>query len=392
MRKLVKISIMLLVSMMLMSNAVYAAEFLLGDETKGATLQANEADLNIRIRLQPRIDYGDIIKSRDGKSYTTDKDFYLRRSRLELSGHLLTKTIKYNLTLTGDKWDKAGHTNEIGIQYAYLEWEMDDAFALIFGKEKLPYSRVSLTSSSKQLIIERPVSTEAAKKLFGKSEAYYQPKIAAKGKFLEGVMGYELAVADGWQNGENIQTGLTVFKTSPVYAARIEFSPPGWTEPKKSDANLGKGKHLTLGIDYAAQAGIEYKENSYKEDRTLTGIDLSAHYESLTAQFEYNTWNVKFTDPSKKEQKPNGWYAQIGYFIDGPNIEPAVRYEVYDQDSNSSDKKETTATVGVNWYLKGHSLKLGLNWASTEYEKSASGWFANDNTKDIYQVQAQLYF
>jgi len=348
--------------------------------------------LNIRVRLQPRIDYGDIIKSQDGKSYTSDKDFYLRRIRLEMSGALLVKTLKYNLTLTGDKWDKAGNTNEIGVQYAYLEWEMDDAFALISGKEKLPYSRVSLTSSSKQLSIERPVSTEAAKKLFGKTEAYYQPKIAAKGKFLEGVIGYEAAFADGWQNGESIQTGLTVFKASPFYVARVELSPPGWTEPKKSDANLGKGKHLVLGLDYAAQTGIEYKENNYKEDRALAGIDLSGHYEGLTFQLEYNAWNVKFTDPSKKEQTPNGWYAQAGYFIDGPMIEPVIRYEVYDQDSNSSNKKETDTTIGVNWYLKGHSLKWGLNWVHSEYEKSNSNWLANSDKKDVYQLQAQIYF
>ena len=391
MSKLLQVTIALLIGMIISSTA-YAEEFLLGDETKGVTLKANEADLNIRVRLQPRIDYGDIIKSQDGKSYTSDKDFYLRRIRLEMSGALLVKTLKYNLTLTGDKWDKAGNTNEIGVQYAYLEWEMDDAFALISGKEKLPYSRVSLTSSSKQLSIERPVSTEAAKKLFGKTEAYYQPKIAAKGKFLEGVIGYEAAFADGWQNGESIQTGLTVFKASPFYVARVELSPPGWTEPKKSDANLGKGKHLVLGLDYAAQTGIEYKENNYKEDRALAGIDLSGHYEGLTFQLEYNAWNVKFTDPSKKEQTPNGWYAQAGYFIDGPMIEPVIRYEVYDQDSNSSNKKETDTNIGVNWYLKGHSLKWGLNWVHSEYEKSNSNWLANSDKKDVYQLQAQIYF
>ena len=391
MSKLLQVTIALLIGMIISSTA-YAEEFLLGDETKGVTLKANEADLNIRVRLQPRIDYGDIIKSQDGKSYTSDKDFYLRRIRLEMSGALLVKTLKYNLTLTGDKWDKAGNTNEIGVQYAYLEWEMDDAFALISGKEKLPYSRVSLTSSSKQLSIERPVSTEAAKKLFGKTEAYYQPKIAAKGKFLEGVIGYEAAFADGWQNGESIQTGLTVFKASPFYVARVELSPPGWTEPKKSDANLGKGKHLVLGLDYAAQTGIEYKENNYKEDRALAGIDLSGHYEGLTFQLEYNAWNVKFTDPSKKEQTPNGWYAQAGDFIDGPMIEPVIRYEVYDQDSNSSNKKETDTTIGVNWYLKGHSLKWGLNWVHSEYEKSNSNWLANSDKKDVYQLQAQIYF
>lgn len=391
MRKCMRIAMMLLVSIMV-GSAAYAEGFLFGNETKGVTLPANETDLKVRIRLQPRIDYGDIIKSKDGKSYTSDNDLYLRRARLELSGHLLTKTIKYNLTLSADKWDKIGQTNEVGLLYAYAQWEADEAISLRIGKAKLPYSRVSLASSSKQLLIERPASTEAAKKLFGKHEAYYQPAITVNGKFLEGVMGYEAAVADGWQNGESIQTGLTVFKASPVYAARVELSPPGWVEKKKSDAHLGKGKHLALGIDYAAQSGIEYKENSYKEDRTLTGVDLSAHYEGLTAQGEYNEWQEKYTNPASKEKKPKGWYAQAGYFIDGPMIEPVARYEVYDQDSNSSDKKEETTTIGVNWYGKGHSFKIGLNWASTKYDKSASGWLANDDKKDVYQLQGQLYF
>lgn len=370
----------------------HAAGFYFGDETKGATLSSNESDMNIRIRLQPRFDYGDLVKSDDGKTYETEKDLYLRRIRLELGGNLLSKTIKYNLILTGDKWDKAGNSNEIGVQYAYVEWEPDEAYAVLFGKEKLPYSRVSLTSSSKQLLIERPASTEAAKKLFGKTEAYYQPKIAVKGKFLEGVVGYEAAVADGWQSGESIQTDRTVSKANPLVAARVELSPPGWTEGKKSDAHLGGGRHLALGINAASQGAIEYKENGYGEDRTLFGFDLSGHYLGFTGQFEYNQWTIDSNDPAIADTKPRGWYAQGGYLIEGFNIEPVARYEVYDQDSNSADKSENDTTVGVNWYGKGHSLKVGLNWVHTRYEDNASGGLANDDKKDVYQMQAQMYF
>src|SRR3989304_3268624 len=156
------------------------AGFLFGDETKGVTISKNESDLNVRIRLQPRFDFGDLVK--DGtSSYASQSDLYLRRIRLELGGHLLTKTIAYNLTLTGDKWDKAANTNAIGIQYAFVKWLADDALVFTVGKEKLPFSRVSLTSSSKQLIVERPVSTEAAKKLFGLTDAYCQPKVSPPG-------------------------------------------------------------------------------------------------------------------------------------------------------------------------------------------------------------------
>ncbi len=83
---------------------------------------------------------------------------------------------------------------------------------------------------------------------------------------------------------------------------------------------------------------------------------------------------------------------QAGYFLAGPDIEPVVRYEVYDQDSNSDDKQEETTTLGANWYGMGHSFKVGVNWVHTEYDTNASGHLANDDKKDVYQVQAQLYF
>jgi len=389
MKRILLAGIMLLVA----ATTTFAQDFSMGEETKGFKVKvSDETDISFRVRLQPRIDMGDLIKSEDGNSNESEMDMYVRRIRLEIGGQLYTN-LKYSLVFEADKNGKfastsGSPTNEIKIQTANIDYKFQDAFAVRFGKAKLPYSRVSLTSSSKQLIIERPVSTEAAKKLF---DDYYQSHLMLHGKVAEGILAYNLALGDGWEPNSTINSS-TVHKSDPLYIARLELSLPGWTEKDKSDAHLGKDKHLVLGVNYASQKGIEYKTTAYGEDRTLMGADISGHYEGFTAQFEYNLWKEEYTDPSKKAKEPKGWYAQAGYFISGLNAEPVARYEVYDQDSNSSDKKETTTTIGANWYGKGHSFKIGLNWAHTEYEKSASGWLANDDTKDVYQVQAQLYF
>jgi len=377
-----------------LATTAFAQDFSLGEETKGLKVKiSDDTDISFRVRLQPRIDMGDLIKSEDGKSNESEMDMYIRRIRLEVGGQLYTN-LKYSLVFDADKNGKfastsGSPTNEVKIQLANIDYKFQDVFAVRFGKAKLPYSRVSLTSSSKQLIIERPVSTEAAKKLF---DDYYQSHLMLHGKVAEGIFAYNLAVGDGWEPNSTITGTTTVHKSDPLYITRLELSPPGWTEKDKSDAHLGQGRHLVLGVSYAGQKGIEYKTTTYGEDRTLVGADISGHYEGFTAQVEYNEWQEKYTNPASKEKKPKGWYAQAGYFISGLNAEPVARYEVYDQDSNSSDKKEKTTTVGVNWYGKGHSFKVGLNWAHTEYEKSASGWLANNDTKDVYQVQAQLYF
>ena len=238
----------------------------------------------------------------------------------------------------------------------------------------------------------RPVSTEAAKKVFGETDAYYQPKFSVGGRLAEGMFGYEVAVADGWQNGETVSGGNDVLTASPLIVARVELSPPGWAEKGKSDAHLGKGQHLTLGANVANQSGIKYQTGGFEEDRTLWGVDLSGHYKGFTAQFEYNEWEIDSTGPGIATKKPKGWYAQAGYFIEGPNIEPVARYEVYDQDSEAANKEEKVTTLGVNWYGKGHSFKVGANWLHHEFEASASGKLTNDDSKDIYQLQAQLYF
>lgn len=374
------------------------AEFMFGDETKGVTVAQGESDLNIRVRLQPRFDFGDLVKN-GTSSYESQADQYLRRVRLELGGHILTKTIAYNLTLNADKWEQAGNANSVKVLYSYVRWIADDAFVLTIGKEKLPYSRVSLSSSSKQLLIERPFSTEAAKKVFGSSDAYYQPKFSVGGKLAEGIFGYEVAVADGWQNGELIfdhatiaANDRTVLTSSPLVVARVELSPSGWVEKSKSDAPLGKGQHLTIGVNVASQSGIKYKTVDFEEDRTLWGFDVSGHYNGFTAQFEYNKWDIDSTDTvNSLDKKPEGWYGQAGYFIDGLNIEPVARYEVYNHDSEAADKEQKITTLGVNWYGKGHSLKVGANWVHEKFDAGVME-VTGDDSKDTYQIQAQVYF
>lgn len=377
---------------LMLTTTALAEGFRFGDETKGLKVKiSDDTDMTIRIRLQPRFDMGDLVKSEDGSSYESETDIYLRRIRLEFGGQLV-QNLKYSLIFEADKNGKmassGSSTNEIKIQYANIDYKFDDLFNVRFGKAKLPYSRVSLTSSSKQLIVERPVSTEAAKKLF---DDYYQAHLVLHGKASEGLFAYNLAVADGWEPTSTIYTGTTVHKSGLLYIARVEVSLPGWIEKSQSDSHLGKGQHLTIGANYAAQNGIEYKGNANEEDRTLTGFDISGHWNAITGQVEYNAWKVESTD-STRNTEPQGWYAQAGYFIDGPNVEPVVRYEVYDQDSNSDDKQEKTTTLGVNWYAKGHSFKVGLNWAHTEYDPSAIGALADADKKDVYQAQAQLYF
>ena len=122
------------------------------------------------------------------------------------------------------------------------------------------------------------------------------------------------------------------------------------------------------------------------------GFDLSGHWKGVAAQFEYNWWEEDYTEPGKRSKKPEGWYFQAGYLMDGINLEPALRYEHYDQDASTTEKAEEVWTLGLNWYVKGHSLKISANWVHLEFDRQASGWLDADDARDVFQMQAQLYF
>lgn len=392
MRQIVRTVATSVVAVLLLCGVSSAEEFLLGKETRGITFKgAENTDLTVRVRLTPRFDAGDLIKSDETTptSYENDTDFYLRRVRLEFSGHL-AKDLTFNVILRADTNGQApGKTkNTPSFLYAYGEYKVADALSVRFGKSKLPYSRVSLTSAAEQLFLERPYSTEAAKLLF---DDYYQPALLLQGKVAGGSVAYAAAVGDGFESGGTI-SGNTVQKGGLLYVARLALSPPGWVEKGQSDAHLGRGRHLTLAANYAVQSGIEYRGNAFEEDRSLWGADLSGHWGGLTAQVEYNSWKEDYSNPALVDKKPKGWYAQLGYLFPGLNVEPAVRYEVYDQNANAADKKQKTITAGLNWYLRGHNVKVGANFLQTKFDRNATGFLANDDKQNIFQLESQLYF
>lgn len=373
------------------------AEFALGEETSGVTIKLNDnSDMKIRARLQPRVDFGDLVKDAAGK-FESESDFYIRRARLEVSGKLY-KNLKYQLVLAGDKAGQAstGTTSNFNVLFANFDYKFSDAFDLRFGKAKLPYSRISLSSSSKQLLVERPASTEAAKKQFGD---YDQTNLMVHGKFAEGIFKYNFAVADGSRNDTDNKTSLAAgdvngnkVESDLAYIGRITFSPPGWVEKGMSDAHLGKGKHLAFGLHAGKQSGLKAIGGTTEVDRDLLGGDVSFHVGGFTAQAEYNKWSLAKTGVAA-DVEPKGYYLQAGYFIPGANIEPAIRFEEYDHNSNATtDKKDKITTLGFNWYFKGHSLKLGVNWARTKLGAGNVSPATGDDTNDLYQVQTQVYF
>lgn len=361
--------------------------------------------LNLKIRLQPRIDFGKIY------SYKDRGDLYIRRARLEISkrwSDLPAGSLDLKIVLKADKVEmdydyKTGkrysYSSKVRLHHAYMNWKISNQISIRIGRYKKPYSRVSLTSSSRQLFIERPYSTEDAKKWLGD---YDSNQILFYGKIFRGIFRYMLSVSDGstiedkQKAGDNVRSDV---KLGNFYAVRVEFSPPGFIEKKKDDTGIGeknKVSVVSLGLNYAQNRNFDVDTdnntgNGYEvqnEKGTVWGVDVFGRFligpGALTAQAEYV--NMKY---DRLDIKEKGFYVQGGYLIPIPigKIEPAVRYENFKEEKNGEEKKKKSIiTLGFNHYLKAHKIKWAYNVLLINNKESG----AKDQT--VHQIQAQFYF
>lgn len=366
-----------------------ATSFILGDESSGATLKADDiGKIKFRIRLQPRVDMGD-LSTPTPASYESTKDMYIRRAYLETSGDLTDK-LSFKFTLASEKWGKAKGGFTVKLHEAYLKYKLMPEHILLVGKHDLPMTRIASTSSTKQLLIERPAAIEDGKKIFGASDKYEQFQFMLTGSAMDGLIGYAVAVADGWQSGEKLPSGGTVSTSGLLMVARVTAALPGWEEKGQKDSHLGEGRHLVVGASYASEGSIDYVTTG-SEDRLLSGFDVSGHMGPFTGQFEYIRWDIDSSDAAVTDVEALGYYLQGGYYIKGYNLEPAFRYAVYDNNSKLNDMTETETTIGVNYYLKGNSFKVSANWVHTDFDDNVRE-ATLESDKDVYQFQAQLYF
>jgi phosphate-selective porin OprO/OprP len=350
----------------------------------------DSATVNMKLRLELRAEAGDLTFT-DKNTYESEFDAYLRRIRLGFFGKAFFENLHYALTFAADETDKGeafGEESGIIVSSAYLRYTFSEALQLQFGKTKLPFSRVYLTSSSRQLFVERPVYTIGLREFFRR---YVHTNLQLIGHFREGTIGYKFAVGTGWRPGSKLygEDAVVIDSADPYYVGRLELSPHGWVEDKMSDAHIGKGKHLTFGLYTASQDGLEYRDMVGSEKRTLFGADVSYHNKNVTLQTEYNEWKID-TQLVGKYENPRSWYIQGGYLFSHMQIEPTIRYELFDSNQKAEKASASILTLGMNKYFKGHNLKLGINWEHTVYDDNFSMLRPVDrDRKDVVRVSLQ---
>lgn len=273
--------------------------------------------------------------------------FALRRAEIGFPGKL-NKKVSYNIRLGID----GGHSwplREACIKVRYIPMT-----ELTLGQFKPPFGLEVLTSSAKLDFINKTMSTKQCKCKPVERDIGVQAKVNTKHADLI------VAVVNG--------TGGNVFaddNDSKDIVGRIQIKPPV--------------EGLSIGVD-----GYLGKKGEEEVDRNRYGVDLSYMKDPFMAKAELLGAKNDALDSL-------GFYVQAGYMVklEGElpisKIQPVIRYEQWDGNTDKEDDASTIVTAGINLFFDGHATKLQINYVLVREEDTQV-----DNDELLAQFQVNF--
>lgn len=381
-------------------------EFLLGKETdinmKFVPEDASDMWFKAGVRIQGTFENRKVDYVDPTKSDTSVNDAYLRRVRFEVAAGF-NKWTSFVMDVRNDKANyKDDGEEQFNVGDAYVQIKKPFNTSLVNFKlfrAKIDVSRTETVKSARVLHYDRPqVADEAAQYITHNRRGTNAQMFGDWNKKVH----YQVAVGDGVYSGKlKDATGATFTGTKGItqknffYGGKVVLSPfNGWEETSRTETYFAKGKHFEIGAAYWRSPEISYTDGgaiTQTIDHALMNLELSAHYKGLFVQAEYFDFDgVVKSWGSSETGKSNGWYATSEYVIEELNyLAPFVRYEKWDKFKGSDGYDFSSKMAGVNWYLKGNTIKAGVTYQEDKYGTALK---SGARTENNLKVTTQFFF
>lgn len=363
----------------LFHRLTWGSEYYLGKEKKSWGLKLNPTsnkDLQLRIggRLQT-------ILERESTIHADNYDFFARRVRFQFEAKL-KNDLRYYMDVRNDNANKGDSgEREFNVGDAYVEKGNlfgNPGLKARFFRAKVDVSRSQTVSSSKVLYLVRSSVSDEASNFVSQSRRAMNAQILGDFDYFS----YQLVIGDGIQKGDfndakgNSLSSGSIDRQNLMVGGKLLLYPIFSLKPyKRTETYLGVGKHFSLGAGIFNTSQIEYSNSGQTQvasvDRTLLNGELSFHFGGFSFQTEYFHFDGVVEDFSASTQNlgtSTGYYAQAEYVLtDFYYLAPFVRYESWDRFSEKSGFVQTGQVYGINWYLKGNDIRLGLAFDTKDY-------------------------
>jgi phosphate-selective porin OprO/OprP len=326
--------------------------------------------------------------------------FELRRLKLAFDGNVFGPGLTYKF-----QWATNRTNGQPILDDAWVRWAMGDAFgnasknlAVRVGQFKDPFSHEEITSSKRQLAVDRSLANEV---LAGGLTDWIQGisliwDDGPDGSPLRGEVGYTDGLNTDNTNFTDSGGVAVVSATNPNWGAfaRVEYMAMGnnWKQYDDFTTLDNQGDILVLG------AGASYTEIG-QNDVMLYSFD--AQYETGRLGL-YGAYYGLYSEPTGGSVTEGGvhdmgFLVQAGYMLN-EKWEVFGRYDMVmlDESRLADDVEDTFSeiTVGLNYYIRGHAAKLTLDgvWLpnGTPNDQSGIGILDPDGDDDQFAIRGQF--
>jgi hypothetical protein len=327
------------------------------------------------LRIQPRYEYNAVDQN---------NDFFIARLRLKGKGKVFDLASYYFEV----KIDNAGRFNRepnAQVENAWLNFPLYKYLDLRVGFYDMVFSRNALTSDSKLLLMDRSLIKDALTVL---GVADNTVGLLVHGRPINGHLSYGFGVFDNiaFEVLGKDSTVLSRKSDGAMTTGRLVYDfldpAPAGGYGDYQGSFIGKGQRLSLGANASYLTKVNLGEDIY--DLFAWGVDVFFNSGALTIEAEYDLYKEETKNGGSPDIQGNGYYIQGGYLFLSL-LEPAVRYQELDPNTNTSNDKLQWITLGLNIYLKGHNLKI-----QTDYTFKKEQGTGIDN--NVFQIQLQLDF
>ncbi len=141
----------------------------------------------------------------------------------------------------------------------------------------------------------------------------------------------------------------------------------GWANLKPLGKTKGKYGSLKIG------GGISAGRNN--TNYFISGAYVGYEYKKFFADFEWSNANGYNSTVDTTTKHASGFYTTAGYKVT-PKLHALIRYDQFNPDNKISHNTKREYSAGLNYFIKGQSLRLMLNYVFCQ----------NDKTKDSHRI------
>jgi len=310
------------------------------------------ANVSGQIQMRYLFDYQDSSDPITGRADETESGFQARRVKVQIAGHIADPKLTYTVRVANSRATANTSLEEAKIGYAF-----DNGLFVTVGKMKLPLLREELTSSKRQLTVERSSVNEYFTANFAE-----QVQLGWKGKDVRLVA----AVSDG-ANSESSEFNADIVEFA--LTGRVDVRVDGdWKQAADFTSWRDEAQAVFLGAAGHYEV-IDGANNAGSFDGTYTVGTVDASYENRGFSL-YGAYVISYFDDQADAPAPlggdlfsQGVVVQSGYHVTA-ELEPFVRYEWLDADDDDEAAIATQRdpaqiiTAGANYYFRKHNAKF----------------------------------